>query len=173
MALHYILDGYNIIKSIDALADLALEDGRRELIRLVNTRCPQGSARNEVMIVFDGQPGVWGQPSPGALKVRFTSNGSADDYIKQTIERDADAKNAVVVSDDGEIACYVRKLGARVLSVQEFWASASGPRGARKGKRGASADGRPGKHITRVTQNAINRELKDFWIHKKGSSDGC
>ena len=73
MALHYILDGYNIIKCTDRLADCSLEEGRNGLLRILNHDRPQGSSRHCVMVVFDGKDDVWGQRPSGEVKVVFTS----------------------------------------------------------------------------------------------------
>ncbi len=171
MALHYILDGYNIIKSVDFWADCSLEQGRQELIKSIMTQRLQGSARNDVMVVFDGKSDFLGKPSQGVVKVVFTSDETADDYIKHVVENSTDVKNTIVVSNDGEIVCYIRKLGAKALSVQEFLRSGGASKAGKKNLKGSSVSREAGKPITRGAQNKINEEFKDVWIHKKGLSD--
>ena len=66
MSLHYLLDGYNILKQIPALNDLPLEDGRRGLLRWIETQRPQGSVNNTLTVVFDGNPDFFGASPGGA-----------------------------------------------------------------------------------------------------------
>ncbi len=169
MALHYILDGYNIIKCMDGLADLSLEDGRSALLKILSFQRPQGSARNDVTVVFDGRSDVWGPTPSGPTKVVFTSGETADEYIKRAVEGAKDLKNVVVVTNDGEICCYVRKLGAKVLSVLEFLTLRSGAGSRNRSQSGVSGELKKQKHIPRVTQSQINKELEDIWIKKKRS----
>ena len=61
MSLHYLLDGYNIIKQSPRLGPKRLEDGRAGLIAFIEMRQPQGSRNNMVTVVFDGQPGIIGE----------------------------------------------------------------------------------------------------------------
>ncbi len=65
MSLHYLLDGYNILKQIPAFRDLPLEDGRRGLLRWIDHSRPQGSVNNQVTVVFDGHPDHFGGTSSG------------------------------------------------------------------------------------------------------------
>ena len=58
MSLHYLLDGYNVIHQMPDLNRPALEDQRRALVHFLETRRPQGSSRNRVTIVFDGNANV-------------------------------------------------------------------------------------------------------------------
>ncbi len=114
MSLHYLLDGYNILKQIPAFRDLPLEDGREGLLRWIDHSRPQGSVNNQVTVVFDGHPDHFGAlGSQGEIRVIFSDGCSADDKIKLMVEEDVDQKNCVVVSDDKDIFLYARSLGAR------------------------------------------------------------
>jgi len=160
MACHYIIDGYNVIKRLEALADLKLQAGREALLSMIDRFCPQGSARNEVTVVFDGQDDVWGIQQPSLhSRVVFTSGISADEWIKRQVEDHRHPKSLVVVSDDREIQCYVRKLGAGVRGVDEFF---------KMGKRGddvrRKAPGPELKHLSRSDEERINRELERHWF---------
>jgi predicted RNA-binding protein with PIN domain len=165
MALHYVLDGYNIIKCVDALADHSLEQGRNALIRIINGDRPQGSARNAVTIVFDGRDDVSG-PQPGGLaRVVFTRGQTADEYIKAAVVCTENRANVIVVSNDKEIICYIRKLGAKGLAVEKFMS-------------GLLFSGRPGgggvcrrpdhgeKGISRTDEAKINKELEKIWLEE-------
>ena len=120
MSLHFLLDGYNIIKQTPDLNRGTLENQRLALIRWISQSSPQGSAQNSVMIVFDGKEEFFGSHSSGSIKVVFSKGQSADDLIKKIVEQYPHKKNVVVVSNDKDITLYVRALGAGVLSVKEF-----------------------------------------------------
>ena len=156
MSLHYILDGYNILKQIPAFNDLTLEDGRRGLIRWIENARPQGSVNNTVTVVFDGNPDFFGASPQGHTRVIF-SDGSADDKIKLMVEEDADRGRCVVVSDDKDIVLYARALGARVMSVPSFT----------KSKTARKAGATDGKYISLSRQEKINKELSGIWLKEK------
>ena len=167
MSLHYILDGYNILKQIPAFNDLPLEDGRRALIRWIETARPQGSANNALTVVFDGNPDFFGATPGGATRVIF-SNGSADDKIKLMVEEDADPRQCVVVSDDKDIVLYARALGSKVMSVVVFTKAMREPGSLSKSKSHARGghDGE-GKYISLSRQEKINKELSGIWLKEK------
>ena len=169
MALQYILDGYNVINCMEMMTGCSLEEGRKRLLKVLAQDRPQGSPRNQVMVVFDGKDGVWGQPTSHAAKIIFSSGETADDRIKRIVDQSHDVKNIVVVTNDGEIVCYVRKLGAKVLSVEEFMSSGKALPKKSRGKTVRSQGVASHKRITRVTEGKINKEMEDIWINKKGS----
>jgi len=123
MSLHYVLDGYNIIKQVQ-FAKLALKDGRKSLIRFIETFRPQGSRQNKITVVFDGKKDVFSALFKSEVKVVFTKDETADQWIKRYIEKAAQPKDFVVITDDKEIKFFVRALGAKVISVQEFMGKA-------------------------------------------------
>ena len=170
MSLHYLLDGYNILKQIPAFRDLPLEDGRRGLLRWIADSRPQGSVNNQVTVVFDGHPdhinlseGNFPFEFQGTapLKVIFSDGCSADDKIKLMVEEDGNPKNCVVVSDDKDIYLYARSLGARVMSVSGF----TSVRAAFKAASGGKDPG--GKYISLSRQEKINKELARIWLKEK------
>lgn len=163
MAREYILDGYNIIKCCDDLADLSLQAGREALLDILRLRRPQGSPRNCVTVVFDGQPDVWGPSLSGEFRCIFTSGETADEYIKRLVESSQDARRVIVVTNDREITAYIRKLGADGWSVQRFLSA--GRRAQSRRSETASA-GNP-EQISSTVQNQITQELEDLWIKKK------
>ncbi len=119
MSLHYILDGYNIINQVQ-FAGQRLKDGRERLIRFIEAFRPQGSRKNKVTVVFDGKRNVFSPPIRSEIKVVFTRNESADEWIKRFVEETAQPKQCLIVSDDKEIQFFVRALGAKIISVNEF-----------------------------------------------------
>jgi predicted RNA-binding protein with PIN domain len=159
MSLHYLLDGYNILKQIPAFRDLPLEDGRRGFLRWIENTRPQGSWNNQVTVVFDGHPDYFGAVSQGEIRVIFSDGCTADDKIKLMVEEDRDQKNCVVVSNDKDIFIYARSLGARVMSVEVF------TRSKQQGTGGRPDPG--GKYIPLSRQEKINKELRSFWLKEE------
>ncbi|MFA5260113.1 MAG: NYN domain-containing protein [Candidatus Omnitrophota bacterium] len=153
------MDGYNIIKNSDALAELPLEGGRRKLITILETRRPQGSVHNTVTVVFDGQAGVGPFPNPGPVKVVFSCGQSADEKIKQMVGHAGAKKATVVVTDDRAIQYYVRSLGAEVLSVRDFWHARVSPE-----EQSRPTPRNPEKRISRVQEMRITDELSRLWL---------
>jgi predicted RNA-binding protein with PIN domain len=164
MSLHYLLDGYNILKQMAAFRDLPLEDGRKGLLKWIDHSRPQGSVNNQVTVVFDGHPDHFGGASSGEIRVIFSDGCSADDKIKLMVEDDLNRKNCVVVSDDKDIFLYARSLGAKVMSVAAFTSVGAAPRDKRADTRSAPTDG---KYISLSRQEKINKELRDFWLKEK------
>ncbi|MDD3375007.1 MAG: NYN domain-containing protein [Candidatus Omnitrophica bacterium] len=155
MSVHYLIDGYNAVYQIPNLLRGSLQESRESLVRLVEQDCPQGSSRNLVTIVFDGQPGVGINAYAVAPKILFTENETADEAIKKIVERADLKKNIIVVTDDKEIQFYVRQFGAKVLAVKDFFLRKPG-----KKKKDFQ------RSITNTEECQINQELKKVWLKK-------
>jgi len=166
MALHFILDGYNIIKQTPVLADKVLEDGRESLVRFIETEKPQGSSNNKVTVVFDGQADVFGGMSCSFVRVIFTCGTSADDKIKSLVDHAKNKKNIIVVTNDRSIRYYVRALGAKIAKVDEFLEK--GRTFVKEGKQNKKKDmeGKSKKNLSGSAAARINSELNDVWLKK-------
>jgi len=132
MSVHYIIDGYNVVKQVTFLSGKKLRTGREGLVRFIEQYSPQGSKRNEVTIVFDGQSEVISPSMKTDIRVIFSRNESADDVIKRMIEKASSPGQYIVVSDDKAIAFYCRSIGAKGLAVKDFIASTGLNKKARK-----------------------------------------
>lgn len=157
MSLHFILDGYNIIKRSDFLETQVLKDARRDLVRFIGEKKPCGSSNNKVTVVFDGNNDF----NPLCLdnkitEVIFTSDTNADERIKKMVKDSKNPRRIVVVSDDREIQFAVRSYGAHVTSVSEF---------IQKGNPPIKIPQNPPKIELSYQQIAkINQELKQVWL---------
>ncbi len=120
MSLHYIIDGYNVVRQVDFLTGKKLRTEREGLVHFIERYRPQGSSRNEVTIVFDGKAAVSSPPMKTAVKVIFSQDRTADDKIKYMVEHSRNPKRLVVVTDDKQIVFYCRSLGARIMPVKSF-----------------------------------------------------
>lgn len=132
MALHYILDGYNITNKL--FNSNSLEKSRDKLIHHIRNKRPQGSLRNEVIVVFDGNPEVIGYSmNVRPVEVIFAHKLSADDYIIRLIQKSSNPKNIIVVTDDNGIKERAKLLNARSSAVNGFFfkqnKNRSSPRG--------------------------------------------
>jgi hypothetical protein len=122
MALHLIVDGYNLLGAGRGGAGSdpdRLEDEREALVE--DLRRYKRAKGFRITVVFDGprdRPGQEGFQHKG-IHVRFTGGGqSADDAIVGLV-RGAPA-GAVVVTSDRSVAAACERLGASVVSSQEF-----------------------------------------------------
>ncbi len=156
MSIHYILDGYNIIKQLPEQNKKALHSSRNALIRFIEDKHPQGSRKNKVTIVFDGKDDVLPYSIQTSVEIIFTRNESADDKIKRIVERAKNPKEIIVVTDDREIIFFVKHCGAKSVKVPEFLAP--------KEPKTHSKDTDDEKHIPAEVQHHINEELKKIWL---------
>ena len=166
MALHYILDGYNISKQIPSFSFKGLKDGRDSLVRLIETYRPQGSRKNFVTVVFDGQADVFHpQKQNPYCQVIFSTHQSADDKIRQIVEKSKGKTQTIVVTDDKELRFSVRALGAKVMDVKEFLRKAGpfAPPEQSPGKKGKSSH-TDEKYIPKTLEYKITEEMKKIWL---------
>lgn len=122
MAIHYIIDGYNVLKQIAYLSGKKLRRGREELIKHIEIYRPQGSIKNKVTIVFDGSPDVVPIKQRKSLvaEVIFTRGKTADERILKMIERSSNPKRMIVVTDDKELQFGAKALNANAVAVKDF-----------------------------------------------------
>lgn len=155
-----------MIKQTPALADRRLEEGRAALLKLIEKEGLRGSPRNTVTVVFDGQPGLIGDPAGEGPRVIFTSGESADDRIKRLVDEAPNRKNIVVVTEDREIKYYVRAAGAQVLGVGEFL-----NRMKTQGKHDPLSPVDK-KYIPSTVEYKITSEMEKIWLdqEKKGKA---
>lgn len=168
MSRHFLLDGYNILRQMPGNDTLSLEDGRRHLIRFIQDARPQGSARNSVTLVFDGQEGICFPDFSSGVQVIFSKGESADDVIKRLVEDSLSARDIILVTDDRDLLYFCRTLGAGIWSVAQFLAQGRKTKErlcARTGREGAS--GKDGKNISCTVEARVNRELRDLWLKGK------
>jgi len=152
-----------------ALDQARLEDWRGYLVRFIEQRRPQGSDKNRVTIVFDGNADVFGGMRSAAAKIVFSLNGSADDEIKRIVGEAKNSKEIVVVSDDRDIQYAVRALGARASSVKDFLNKGKVPGRAGALKKGAAKEPLRGqeKYISKTDETRITSEFSRIWLDPK------
>ncbi len=152
MSVQYLVDGYNAIYRISDFLKNSLEESRKSLISFIERTRPQGSSKNLVTVVFDGKPGMISGMRSNSVKIIFTERTNADEKIKRIVDQAKIKKNIVVVTDDKEIQFYVCQLGAKKMSIEQFFIKkeANGPVDSRR--------------VSHVQEHEINQELKDVWL---------
>ncbi len=166
MALHYLLDGYNITKQLPLLALKEFQNGRDSLICLIENFSPQGSRHNEVTIIFDGRPGRIDHSDSTVAKVIFSYDISADEKIREIIKSSGRQKEIIVVTNDKELRFSVCALGAKAVSIEDFFKKITDKETERRllqEKRDKDAES---KNISKTLESKINSELEKIWLKK-------
>jgi len=145
---------------------------RSALIHAIEQRRPQGSANNELVLVFDGRPGPGFVVRTLSIRIVFSHDRSADDVIRSLLEQAARPRTVTVVTDDREIQSAARMVGAEVMSVKDFLSRLFSSPGARSRKPGGPARSPTEKYISKSVEFAINKEMADVWLSKKGRRSG-
>ncbi|MFH1092918.1 MAG: NYN domain-containing protein [Candidatus Omnitrophota bacterium] len=160
MSLHYIIDGYNVIKQVTFLTGEKLRAGREGLVQFIERYRPQGSKRNEITIVFDGKAEVVGYSMKTDIKIIFSRNESADDVIKRMIEKVSNPGQYVVVSDDKAVVFYCRSIGAKWIAVKDF----IGNTGIKKTPQKKSSYIPESKELSQDIADKITENLRKLWV---------
>ena len=155
--LYYLLDGYNILNQLPRLINYKIKEERRSLINFIEKYSPEG--KNGLLIVFDG----YGTEKSGYSKIKivFSRDISADDFIVKFLSRVEKKKQYRVVTDDRELGFRVKSLGSSVLKVKDFilpaWNKKKKPRLRQEEK------------ISPFSKEAelIRKELEELWLKKK------
>jgi predicted RNA-binding protein with PIN domain len=161
-----IIDGYNLIKRIPALASrlrgaAGLENTRSYLLGWL--RSYHAARRRRVILVLDGPRSS--RSDFGPVEVHYAP--SADQVITAIA-----APGALVVTSDLTLAINARSRGAEVLSSEDFWAALTatahrqqpfptGGAGARYPQRGRPGGGQHGSGSGRYGKGDSDRDEDD------------
>jgi hypothetical protein len=117
MAWHFIIDGYNLMKTDPELAMFmrhGLEYAREGVIKRVDNAAGLKNARS-ITIVFDGHQGgqaVETRQRRGRLVIVYSKLGeTADDVIKRLVLTYANEQEVKVISRDWELKDAAREAG--------------------------------------------------------------
>jgi predicted RNA-binding protein with PIN domain len=116
----YFIDANNLIGKIPKLRKLKGSDSRERLIFLLQ-RFFSGKKVN-VTLFFDGHQS---ENIKTNFEIVYSLNRSADELIKQRIDRSKRNKNLVVVSSDLEIFAYAKECGCKAVKSEEFYKNIS------------------------------------------------
>lgn len=157
MALHFILDGYNLVKRAFDNNSKSLKSSREKFLAFVEKYHPQGSPRNKITVVFDGKEDFSQENYFTSFKVIFSKGEDADSCIRGLVEKAANPKNIVVVTNDKELKFFARRSGTQIMSTDEFLSKV-------KVYKHVAAD--EGKELSFYLSNKITSELGDIWLKK-------
>lgn len=159
MSVHFIVDGYNLMKQIPHILGKNLFRDREGFIRFLEEKRLFGSRNNRVIVIFDGKEDVFVMKEYSEIKVIFTKGETADEKIKKMIEKSMDKKNLVVISNDNEIKYFAKIQGVKTMSAEEILAKI-----IRK-KKEIEED----KKIVPETLEGIRitKELEKIWLRKE------
>ena len=123
MAVHIIIDGYNLIRQS---AELSLPDrrdlqhGREALLELLAAY--KKIKRHHITVVFDGTDAYSfyrQRDQTNGIKILFSRRGeTADTVIKRMVEREREG--ALVVSSDRDVAGFAASQKAATVSSPDF-----------------------------------------------------
>lgn len=132
MALHLIIDGYNLMGAargahLDPPTDLEL--ARETLLKHIRNLRLQKPAR--ITVVFDSTGAKTTWESWAGMRVAFAGGGGrADEAIIRMVRENS--QGVVVVTSDRALAEACRRMGAAVMSSQELWGRMERALGCRK-----------------------------------------
>jgi predicted RNA-binding protein with PIN domain len=158
MPLHYILDGYNIIKNSSFKRIKKLKDQRVALLMMLKEKKSYLGKKSKITVVFDGKKDNFdiSYRKDEDIEIVFTHNESADDWIKDKVKSLKDVKDTVVVSDDKEIIFFVKSYVKSYMGVEEFMEKFSPSK--------AKPDDFIKPELSYKEILEINEELKRIWI---------
>jgi predicted RNA-binding protein with PIN domain len=171
MSLQYIIDGYNVINNpFFSQRHKKSKDAKEELVRFIRLARLAGSRKNEVFVIFDGYCDTAVLRSDySETKLVFTQEETADNYIKRFVEKSGGRKNIVVVSDDRELIFYIRSLGAKPKTVEDFLAPLFIKDNLimhkAKNRRKAAAESIK-TDLNYSQREEIDKELRGLWLEK-------
>ncbi len=123
MAVHIIIDGYNLIRRSPEMSSLdrqALELGREALVEQLAVY--KRIKRHKITIVFDGSEQYSFFETKGqekGIQIRFSRQGeSADTLIMRMAEMEK--QKALVVSSDHAVSDFCASRGAAVIGADAF-----------------------------------------------------
>ena len=119
MALHYLIDGYNVLYALPDLPPGSWEKKREQLLLLLIAKKPHG--KNQITVVFDSREGSGDRMRVGEIAVAFTSGETADDWISHYVRQAENPRVCVVVTNDQGLRRLIRGTGAKGCSVEEFF----------------------------------------------------
>jgi predicted RNA-binding protein with PIN domain len=123
VAIHIIIDGYNLIRQSSELAVLDRQDlqwGRDALVEMLAKYKRYKS--HKITVVFDGtaDPSLFGSRDRArGIAIRYSHGGeSADDVIRRMARHEKE--KALVVSSDREVMAAAESAGASVMDSSAF-----------------------------------------------------
>ncbi|MBN1823797.1 MAG: NYN domain-containing protein [Endomicrobiales bacterium] len=126
--LHYVVDGYNVIKSSSnpLFEKGVLRQRREKLLDLIAEQKPQGSPNNAVTVVFDGpakvpfMDSIPDRESYRGISVVFGAGKTADKRICDIAQKREKNSQTVVVTSDRGIRRLLAGKGIKFVAAEDF-----------------------------------------------------
>ena len=116
---HFIIDGNNLIGKIPSIKNLQRNNrqaSREKLAFLLGRYFSTG--RIMVSLHFDGH--VNDEIKVAGIRIKYSGSKTADDKIKNEIERSKNPKNITVVTSDNNIMQFARVCSCEVIKSENF-----------------------------------------------------
>lgn len=115
----YIIDGNNLIGKIKSLMNLQSKNKQASREKLVYMLDRYFSGKKySVTLHLDGHQN--GKINSSCMKIIYSEKLTADEKIKDQIERTPSRKNTVVITSDSNIAEFARVCSCKIISSEEF-----------------------------------------------------
>lgn len=116
---HYIIDGNNLLGKIPSIKKLQKinKQASREKLAFSIARY-FSSKKNTVTLHFDGHLNETIKVS--GIKIKYSGSITADDKIKNEIERSKNSRNIIVVTSDNKVAEFARVCSCEVIKSEDF-----------------------------------------------------
>lgn len=113
---HFIIDGNNLIGKMKGIKSKD-KTSEREQLSFILERYFAGK-KVKVSLHFDGHKNLPIKVS--GIKIIYSENRTADELIKNEIERANNRKNITLISSDNNLKEFARVCSCAVLSSEEF-----------------------------------------------------
>ncbi|MCM8808815.1 MAG: NYN domain-containing protein [Candidatus Omnitrophica bacterium] len=119
--MEYLIDGLNVIKSsfIKKYGKKTIEFNKEFLIDILE-KYKRKHPSIEITVVFDGGPSSFDIYREKRIKIVFSQDITADEKIREILEKKKSRSSISVVSDDREVQEFTKILGSKSLKVSEF-----------------------------------------------------
>lgn len=150
----YIIDGNNLIGSS---TDISLDDpdARKKILFFIKKF--QEYKKNNVIVVFDGEPADFPQHQgvPDKFSIQFPRYGSsADELIKKILGNYKHSRDVILVTSDRALKSYARNKGFRTINSIEFYFEL---------KRIFRINGKKEASLQRINTELSDKEV-DLWL---------
>lgn len=124
--MHWIIDGYNVIRQVDFLSEAeskSLRSGREALLNLLGGFFRvKMKGKGRITVVFDGPEGIFPffLEGPRDIKVLFSRGQSADNVIQECVNQGGNRGDITVVSADREVSIFARRKRCATIAPGDF-----------------------------------------------------
>lgn len=114
--LHYIIDGNNLIGKMSSVKSKDKNAEREKLAFLLERYFSKKKAK--VTLHFDGHKNLPIKIS--GIKIVYSENRTADEHVKDEIERSSNRKNITLISSDNNLKEFARVCSCAVKNSEDF-----------------------------------------------------